>query len=61
MEKSEQSGMSPDRVAKTVCSILSRSKLPPHKIVGAGNEFLGILYRILPTGVMLKLLGKIYG
>lgn len=61
MEKSEQSGMSPDRVAKTVCSILSRSKLPPHKIVGAGNEFLGILYRILPTRVMLKLLGKIYG
>lgn len=61
MEKSEQSGMSPDRVAKTVCSILRRSKLPPHKIVGAGNEFLGILYRILPTRVMLKLLGKIYG
>lgn len=61
MEKSEQSGMSPDRVAKTVCSILRRGKLPPHKIVGAGNEVLGILYRILPTGVMLKLLGKIYG
>lgn len=61
MEKSEQSGMSPQQVAKTVCSILRRRKLPSHKIVGVGNEFLGVLYRILPTDLMLRLLAMIYG
>lgn len=61
MEKSEQSGMSPQQVAKTVCAILRRRKLPSHKIVGVGNEFLGVLYRILPTNLMLRLLAMIYG
>lgn len=61
MEKSERSGMSPDQVAKVLCSLLRRRRLPSHKIVGLPNEVLGFLYRILPTNTMLYLLGKIYG
>lgn len=61
MEKSERSGMAPSDVAKTLGKLLDRRKLPSHKIVGASNEFLGLLFRILPADVMLKLLGKIYG
>ena len=34
MEKSEQSGMTPQQVAETVAKILKRKHLPPHKIVG---------------------------
>lgn len=61
MEQSERSGMTPEHVAKTVCALLRRRHLPPHKIVGAGNEFLGLLYRLLPARTMLWLLGKLYG
>lgn len=61
MEKSERSGMSPDQVAETVCSLLKRRHLPSHKIVGISNEFLGFLCRVLPANLMLYLLGKIYG
>ena len=61
MEKSEQSGMTPETVAETVGGLLRRRKLPAHKIVGLSNEFLGLLYRILPSDFMLWLLGKIYG
>ena len=61
MEQSERSGMSPDQVAETACKLLKRRHLPSHKIVGMSNEFLGFLCRILPTNLMLYLLGKIYG
>ncbi len=61
MEKSERSGMAPREVADTLGRLLDRRKLPPHKIVGASNEFLGLLFRLLPAGVMLRLLGKLYG
>ena len=61
MERSEQSGMTPQQVAETVAKILKRKHLPPHKIVGLSNEFLGFLFRILPTGILVKLLNMIYG
>lgn len=61
MEASERSGMSPEQVADTVGKILERKHLPPHKIVGGGNEVLGLLYRLLPARTLLWLLGKLYG
>ena len=61
MEKSEQSGMTPQQVAETVAKILKRKHLPPYKIVGLSNEFLGLLFRILPTGILVRLLKMIYG
>ena len=61
MEASERKGMGPQKVAETVCGLVGRKHLPSHKIVGFSNEFLGLLYRFLPTGIMLKLLGKLYG
>ena len=61
MEQSEQNGMSPVKVADTVCALVRRKKLPAHKIVGLSNEFLGLLYRILPTNSILWILAKIYG
>lgn len=61
MEESEQRGMSPERVAEAVYKLIGRRRMPSHKIVGIGNEALGLLYRILPANAMLWLLGKIYG
>lgn len=61
MEKSERNGMTPRQVADVAWSLLQRKKMPSHKIVGISNEFLGLLYRLLPTDTMLWLLGKIYG
>ena len=61
MERSERNGMSPEQVAGMVVRLLRRRHLPPHKIVGTGNELLGLLYRLLPARTMLWLLGKIYG
>ena len=61
MEQSERSGMLPDQVAEAMVRLLRRRCLPPHKIIGAGNELLGVLYRILPAKTMLWLLSKLYG
>lgn len=61
MEVSERNGMSPEQIAKAVGGLLKRNHLPSHKIVGISNEFLGFLCRVLPTNLMLYLLGKIYG
>ncbi len=61
MEQSERRGMTPEQVAVVVSALLRRRRLPPHKIVGIGNGILGLLYRLLPTGVMLRLLGQLYG
>lgn len=61
MERSERSGMTPECVADAVARLLMRRHLPPHKIVGASNELLGLLYRLLPSAAMLRLLYRIYG
>lgn len=61
MEKSEQTGMSPEKVADTVGRILERRKMPPHKIVGFSNEILGFLFRVLPASILVRLLKMIYG
>ncbi len=61
MERSEQNGMGPEKVALEIGRLADIRRMPPHKIVGVGNVFLGILYRILPARVLLWLLGKLYG
>ena len=61
MEISEQHGMEPGQVAASLKRLLGRRRLPPHYIVGFSNQVLGLLYRLLPTSWMLKILGRIYG
>lgn len=61
MEISEQHGMEPAQVAAALKRLLGRRHLPPHYIVGFSNQILGLLYRLLPTSLMLKILGMIYG
>lgn len=61
MEASEQNGISPDEVANAVAEILAKKELPPRKIVGGSNVFLGLLTRILPTKSIMNILAKTYG
>ncbi|MCI8556849.1 MAG: SDR family NAD(P)-dependent oxidoreductase [Lachnospiraceae bacterium] len=60
MEASERKGMEPDRVAKEVVRLLGKRKLPSHVIVGASNQLLGLLNRLLPTEIVLRLLAVLY-
>ena len=53
--------MTPERVAEAVFRLAEKKKLPAHKIVGASNQLLGFLYRILPSGLMLRIIRGIYG
>lgn len=61
MERSEQNGMSPEQIAGALRRLLRRRHLPPHYIVGFSNQLLGLANRLLPTRVMLSILGRIYG
>ncbi|MBS5522777.1 MAG: SDR family oxidoreductase [Clostridiales bacterium] len=61
MEASEQSGMSPDKVACLTVRLIRKKHMPAHFVAGFFNKILVLLYRLLPTGQMLKILGKIYG
>lgn len=61
MEKSEQHGMSVEKVAVKIIRLLKKKRMPAHYVVGISNKILILLYRILPSGAMLKILGKIYG
>ncbi len=61
MEDSEQHGMRPEAVARLAVKLLEKDHMPAHATVGFSNKLLVFLYHILPTGLMLKILGKIYG
>jgi len=61
MEKSESRGMDPKEIASALQKLLKRKKLPAHYVVGLEGKLLNFLYHILPNGLMLRILGKIYG
>lgn len=61
MERSERNGMTPERAAEEIYRLAEKKKLPAHRIVGASNQLLGLLYRILPTDLMLSVIRGIYG
>ena len=61
MEESESKGMAPKEIAAALQKLLKRKKLPAHYVVGLEGKLLNFLYHILPNGLMLRILGKIYG
>ena len=60
MEKDETNGMPPSAVAKTILKISSKKNLPLVTTVGAQYKFLCFLSKILPGGIVNKLVGSIY-
>lgn len=61
MELSEQNGMSTEKVSDYIIKLLHKKNMPPHLIPGCMNKCLVVLFRILPSRIVLYLLGKLYG
>ena len=60
MEKDEQNGMEPERIARFVHKIAGKNKVRPLYTPGAMYKCFYALYKILPSGVINKLIGMIY-
>ncbi len=60
MEKDEQNGMSPDKVAKVIFKLSKRKNPPPHKVVGGMYKLIGFLAKVLPERFVLWIVSKLY-
>ena len=60
MERDEQSGMSPDTIAKAVYRVASCRKMPLKTTVGASYKLLVFLAKILPLPLQNFIIGKLY-
>ncbi len=60
MEKEEQTGKSPDTVAKVVVKVLKKKNPPIRKTVGLTYKLIVFLSRILPTKLVNFIVKKIY-
>ena len=60
MEKDEQNGASPEKVAKTILRQANKRSPKTFVVVGFGYKFLVVLSRILPTRFVDRLLYQLY-
>ena len=60
MEHDEQNGMNPDKIAAAVLKQLQRRKMAPTSTPRIDYKAVGLLVRLLPTRLMLWIVGKIY-
>ncbi len=60
MEKDERNGMSPDRIAKKVWSLSKKRHPKPFSTVGIQYKFFAFLQKVLPAGLVNRLVGMIY-
>ena len=60
MEHDEQSGMSPETIAKAVYKVMTKRKMPLKTTVGASYKFLVFLAKILPLPFQNYVIAKLY-
>ena len=60
MERDEQNGMSPDRVAKCVRRVAEKRRMPLKTTVGASYKLLMLLSRLLPLSWQNYIIRKLY-
>ncbi len=60
MEKDEQNGVSPDKVADVVVKMINKKNPPVRSTVGFSYKLLVFLKRLLPDRLVLWILGKMY-
>ena len=61
MEKDERKGVSPDTVAKLICSIAAKRKVKPLYTAGLDYKLIIVLLKILPYSLSNKLISLLYG
>lgn len=60
MERDEQSGMSPDRIAKKIVRIASKRRPKPFYSVGIGYQAILVLMKLLPASLSNRIIGMLY-
>lgn len=60
MERDEQSGMSPETIAKKIFKVMTKRKMPLKTTVGVSYKLLVFLSRILPLSFQNFVIGKLY-
>ncbi len=60
MEKDERSGMTPEHMAYDLYRIATRRRVKPLYIGGTLYSFFCFLNRILPTGIVNRIVGRLY-
>jgi len=60
MEKDEQNGMSPDRIARKVYAMAQKKHPKPLCTVGLSYKLIAFLAKVLPASVINRLIGMIY-
>ena len=60
MEKDEQSGMTPEKIAKLVCKVANKKHVKPLYTAGIQYKAVIVLAKILPYGLANKIIGRIY-
>lgn len=60
MEKDEQNGMSPEKIAKAVFALSQKKRARPLSTTGISYKCFFVLSKLLPTSVVNRLVGMIY-
>lgn len=60
MERDEQNGMQPEKVAKRIYSLLNKRRLPLKTTVGLKYKLLVFLSHVLPTGLQNRIIAALY-
>mgnify|MGYP000226713887 CR=1 FL=1 len=60
MEHDEQNGARPEKVAKVIYGMILKENPPIRKAVGFGYKAALVLKRLLPSGLVEKLVGRLY-
>ena len=61
MEKDEQNGAPPEKVANAICRAAFSKKMKQRITVGFSYKLIDVLYRLLPAGITEKIVAKLYG
>ena len=61
MEHDERSGAPPEAVAKVICRVISKKKMPRRKTVGFGYKCITFFCKVAPLRLKLYVIEKIYG
>lgn len=60
MEKDERGGMAPERIGALICRVALKKRVHPFYSAGIGYKMVMFLVKILPAGVLRRLVGLLY-
>jgi short-subunit dehydrogenase len=61
MEKDEQNGMSPDVIGHYISKMISKKRMPKVVTLGFKYTWMLRLEKLLPTSIVIKIIGALYG